>query len=273
MNRLFTILCMVAVLVFHTSCSDSILVQESPSIEMKTPTMDQKVQNLIQQARQGNVEAYKSLALCYRDGDGVEQSLLNMVYMYNAYIQKSGRDIMDIIEDFDKEDPFGLILEMLYSNEIAKEKMDQLRQSAPAEAKVLEVAKKIFSEEDLSSTLRTIREAEDEGSELAILFQTAYYELIEDDENLLKYLIRHAEKYPFLNSMIAYIYSKKFEDDEDFSNIKKSIEYYYKADAYGMLNYKGAIALCELYGHYGKQGLLEYNEVEVERLKKLTPFG
>ena len=33
---------------------------ESPSVEMKTRAVDQRVQNLIQQARQGDVEAYNS---------------------------------------------------------------------------------------------------------------------------------------------------------------------------------------------------------------------
>ena len=79
MNRLFTILCMVTMLVFHTSCNDSVMDIESPSVELKTRAVDQRVQNLIQQARLGDVEAYNSLALFYRDGDGVEQSWLNMI--------------------------------------------------------------------------------------------------------------------------------------------------------------------------------------------------
>ena len=82
MNRLFTILCMVSLLVFHTSCNDSVMDLESPNVEIKTRAVDQRVQNLIQQARQGDVEAYNSLALCYRDGDGVEKSWLNMICMY-----------------------------------------------------------------------------------------------------------------------------------------------------------------------------------------------
>ena len=71
---------------------------ENPSVEMKTRAVDQRVQNLIQQARQGDVEAYNSLALCYRDGDGVEKSWLNMTCMYAIYCQKTGGDIEDVIE-------------------------------------------------------------------------------------------------------------------------------------------------------------------------------
>ena len=54
-NRLFTILCMASLLVFHTSCNDSVMDLESPSVETKTRAVDQRVHNLIQQARQGNV--------------------------------------------------------------------------------------------------------------------------------------------------------------------------------------------------------------------------
>ena len=89
MNRLFTILCMVSLLVFHTSCNDSVMDLDSPNVEIKTRAVDQRVQNLIQQARQGDVEAYNSLALCYRDGDGVEKSWLNMICMYATYSQKT----------------------------------------------------------------------------------------------------------------------------------------------------------------------------------------
>ena len=71
MNRLFTILCMVSMLVFHTSCNESVMDLESPNVEIKTRAAEQRVQNLIQQARQGDVEACKSLSICYRDGDGV----------------------------------------------------------------------------------------------------------------------------------------------------------------------------------------------------------
>ncbi len=73
MNRLFTILCMVSMLVFHTSCNDSVMDIESPSVELKTRAVDQRVQNVIQQARQGDVEAYNSLALCYRDGAALKK--------------------------------------------------------------------------------------------------------------------------------------------------------------------------------------------------------
>ena len=273
MNRLFTILCMVSMLVFHTSCNDSVMDIESPGLELKTRSVDQRVQNLIQQARQGDVEAYNSLALCYRDGDAVEQSWLNMICMYAIYCQKTGGDIEDIIELFEERNPFRLIfetVEMPYSNEEIEAKIELLRLSAPAEAKAVEAAKNAFSLEDATSALNIIREAEAEGSELAVMFQAAYYDQATDKTGQEEYLTRIAEKYPFFNQLLGDLYAKQYGDSDDFSYIKKAIECYYKADAYGMLLPKYANALCGMYNYFGQKGLLEYDKLEIERLKILA---
>ena len=158
MNRLFTILCMVSLLVFHTSCNDSVMDLESPNVEIKTRAVDQRVQNLIQQARQGDVEAYNSLALCYRDGDGVDKSWLNMICMYATYSQKTGGDIEDVIGLFDEGHPFRLLFEIMDSpsfNEEVEAKLEQLKQSAPAEAKAIE-ARKYGETEDFSYIQKAI---------------------------------------------------------------------------------------------------------------------
>ena len=273
MNKLFTILCIVVMLVFHTSCNDSVRDIESPSVELKTRAVDQRVQNLIQQARQGDVEAYNSLALCYRDGDGVEKSWLNMLCMYAIYCQKTGGDIEDVIELFEEGNPFRLIfetVEMPYSDAEIEAKIGQLRLSAPAEAKAVEAARNAFSLEDATSALNIIREAEAEGSELAVIFQAAYYDQATDKTGQEKYLTRIAEQYPFFNQLLGDLYAKQYGDSDDFSYIQKAIECYYKADAYGMLLPKYANTLCGMYDYFGQKRLIEYDEQEVERLKVLA---
>ena len=273
MNKLFTILCIVVMLVFHTSCNDSVMDIDSPGVELKTRAVDQRVQNLIQQARLGDVEAYNSLALCYRDGDGVEQSWLNMICMYAIYCQKTGGDIEDVIELLEEGNPFRLIfeiVEMPCSNEDIKAKMDQLRQSEPAEAKAVEAAKKVFSIEEAKSALSIIREAESEGSELAAILQVIYYDETKDKTGQEECLIRIAEKYPFFNLMLGESYVLKYHECEDYSYIQKAIECYYKADAYGMLNPKYASALLRMYDNFGEKGLLKSDEKEIERLKILA---
>ena len=272
MNGLFTILCMVSLLVFHTSCNDSVMDLESPNVEMKTRAAEQRVQNLIQQARQGDVEVYNSLALCYRDGDGVEKSWLNMLCMYAIYSQKTGGDVENVVEFFDEGDPFRLLFEIMDSpsfNEV-EAKLEQLKQSAPIEAKAIEVAKLAFSMEDATSALSTIRDAENEGSELAVIFQAIYFDEAKDKTGQEECLTRIAEKYPFFNLLLGGSYARKYGETEDFSYIQKAIDCYYKADAHGMLIPKYANALWGIYDYFGQKGLLEYEEQEVERLKVLA---
>lgn len=50
-----------------------------------------KIEKLIQQARLGEIEAYDALAVCYRNGDGVKQSVFNMMTMYALSCKKSGK--------------------------------------------------------------------------------------------------------------------------------------------------------------------------------------
>ena len=156
------------------------------------------------------------------------------------------------------------------SNEEIEAKIELLRLSAPAEAKAIEAAKNAFSLEDATSALNIIREAEAEGSELAVIFQAAYYDQATDKTSQEKYLTRIAEQYPFFNQLLGDLYAEQYGDSDDFSYIQKAIECYYKADAYGMLLPKYANTLWGMYDYFGQKGLLEYDEQEVKRLKILA---
>lgn len=273
MNRLFAILCMISLLVFHTSCNDSVMDFESPNVEMKTRAVDQRVQNLIQQARHGDVEAYNSLALCYLDGDGVEKSWLNMICMYAIYSQKTGGEIEDIIELFEEGHPFRLLTEIFIlpsCDENFEEKWEQLKNVAPIEVKAFEIAKNSFSIEDDSVVINIMRELENEGSELAVMLQAAYYDGAIDETGKEECLTRIAKKYPFLNLLLGDLYAERYEDGEDFSHIQNAIKYYYMADAYGMLIPNYANKLWSMYDNFGQKGMLEYDEQEIERLKVLA---
>lgn len=273
MNRLFAIFCMVSLLVFHTSCNDSVMDLESPNVEMKNSAVEQRAQNLIQQARQGDVEAYYSLALCYRDGDGVEKSLLNMICMYAIYNQKTGGEIEDIIELFDEGHPFKLLTEIFIlssCDDNFEEKWEQLKYAVPIEAKAFEIAKESFTTEDDSVVINIMRELENEGSELAVMIQAAYYDGAIDETSKKECLTRIAEKYPFFNLLLGDVYAEKYRDSEDFSYIQNAIECYYKADAYGMLIPNYANKLWGMYDKFGQKGLLKYDKQEIERLKILA---
>ena len=126
----------------------------------------------------------------------------------------------------------------------------------------------LVNEKD-NNVLKILQEAESEGSELAKALQIFYYEEKEDTTMYQQCLLRAAEKHPFLYPKIAKIYEERYGRDDDFTNIRKAMEYYYKADSYGMLNPRQANSLWSIYDYFGQKGLLDYDEIEVERLKKI----
>ena len=67
--------------------------------------------------------------------------------MYAIYSQRTGGDVEDIIELFEEGHPFRLLFEIMDSpsfNEEVEAKLGQLKQSAPAEAKLLKRQKRHF---------------------------------------------------------------------------------------------------------------------------------
>lgn len=124
--------------------------------------------------------------------------------------------------------------------------------------------------EEAVTAMSLMREAEDEGSEMAVVFQAIYYEEAEDKTGQEECLTRIAEKYPFFNLLLGESYVRKYDESEDFSYIRKAIECYYKADEYGMLIPKYANALWGMYDYFGQKGMLGYDEQEIERLKVLA---
>lgn len=273
MNRLFTALCMVTILGVHTSCNDNVMEYETPCIETKATVADQRVQSLIQQAREGDADAYYALALCYRDGDGLERSWLNMICMYATYCRKTNEDLESILDLVEKEDPFRIIYKVLESPSTDKENMamiEQLRQTVPAEAKAIEAAVKAFSVEDVAKAMDIVQEAEKEGSEAAVMFQAIYYNEVTDKTGQEEFLIRASEKYPFLYLELGDMYARSYRTSGDFADIQTAMEYYYTADAHGMLGPKHASTLLGMYDYHGEKGMFKCSKQEKERLQTLA---
>ena len=98
----------------------------------------------------------------------------------------------------------------------------------------------------------------------------AYYKETNDTVALKECLLRIADKYPFYYLFLGDIYADKYQETNDLSYIKRAIECYYNADEYGMLAPKYAYILYRIYNNFGKDGLLQYDEQEMERLKMLA---
>lgn len=272
MKNYFTITCMAFMMMFHLSCQDNEMEWISTNKESRALAAEQKVQNLVQQARQGKTEAYKSLAYCYRDGKGVEKSYMNAIFMYLVYCQKTGQELETSIELFEEGNPYRLLFEIAFSDNFDEEtetKITLLHQLAPADTKaIVSMADFCLNGKD-NNTLGTLQEAESEGSELARALQILYHEETKDTTMYQQSLVCVAEKHPFLYPKLAPIYEEKYFQSGDFSNLQKAMEFYYKADYFGMLSPRQANNLWSMYDYFSKKGVLEYDEQEVERLKKI----
>lgn len=273
MSRILLFVCMACMLVCHTSCSDDAVDLEAQTAIQASSASDQRVQNLILRAREGDVEACKSLIYCYRDGDGVEKSFLNMLLMSMIYTQKTGGDTKDIVSYFKDNEAFKLICEILNTtsfNDSSEGKLQRLKQLAPVEAKAIEAAVKAVSDDEIAASMHTIREAEEEGSEFAPLLQLMYYEKLNDEKLFEECLIRVSEKFPFYYQLLGDLYAKEYYESEDFSYIAKAVDCYYKADAHAFLLLNFADKLLGLYEKFGKKALPEADAQEIARLKRIA---
>ena len=115
-----------------------------------------------------------------------------------------------------------------------------------------------------------IREAEQEGSEAAVMLQAIYYKEATDKTGQEEFLIRASEKYPFLYLELGDMYARNYRTSGDFADIRTAMEYYYTADAHGMLGPKHASILLGIYDYHGEKGMLKCSKQEKERLQTLA---
>lgn len=246
---------------------------EGSGMKFKTHETEHKVQDLIQQARNGNAEAYKSLAICYREGKSVEKSYLNMVCLYSNYCKKTGGVVENVVEILDETDPFRLLLEIVnssLSDEDVVKRREHIQLYAPEEMKAIKAFGNLSILENSEKALNEIREAENMGSELAALFQVMYYEEANRIEDYERNLIRLSDKYPFLNLKLGELFEEKYVVSNDSVDIQKAMDYYYEADAYGMLTPQYANKLIKIYKQYDEQGMMACDNYEIERLKQVA---
>lgn len=267
MKKSIPLVLLATMLAFNTSCSDDSVELDSPNYTMQTRAKEQRVQSLIQQARTGDSEAYKALALCYHHGEGVEKSWLNTVFCYYIYCEKTGKDIKCITEWLDEKHPYRLINEIMPKpalDKASREKLAQLEEVAPAEAKAIKaikIRKKISEITTSSNTATALREAEQEGSEMAAVLLAICYtdgkgSIVEEAE-----ILRMAQKYPCLYLVIGDKHTDSSTDDA-----LRVIEYYSKADAHGMLTPQHAGKLRVIRHRLEKQGVIAPDELEMRRL-------
>ncbi len=257
-------------LALSTSCNDDFTEINTPSTTMHTRAEGQRAESLIQQARAGDSEAYKALALCYRDGDGVKKSWCNMMFCYLIYCEKTGKDFKNIEEIVGEGDPYLLIVRTIdkpIAHLTAKENIAELAQIAPAEARAIEAIKgsrKIEQALNRPDIREALRRAEAEGSETAAMLLAFY--LIERSEEEKAELIRIADKYPYLYQRFDREYIDDCMDGSNIDKLQEMVDYYYRADAHAMLTPAHAGKLCVMRKRLEEAGIIAPDEVETARL-------
>ena len=273
MKKVWTMLCTLMMVCCFISCENNETLIPDMEEETGSRTLNSEIQGFIEKARYGNSDAYKALAECYRDGNGVEQSNINAIYMYMLYCEKVGKSDMAVLNFFEADSSISILLELLLFTSsvdtINKEKLAQLQKVSPAEAKAFSMLAMYISDKKDDNFMKDLQEAEKEGSEMAVILQAMCYEEHGPKEEYHEFLLRVVDKYPFLYKGLANICTEKYVETNDFSYVQKELEYMYNIDKYGMLSHRQANHLWTIYDYFSQKGLLQYDEAEISRLKKI----
>lgn len=268
MRKLFIILCCSIVLLNSMSC-DKYWGMENTSVPQESITPNPKVEKLVQQARHGEIDAYDALAVCYRDGDGVKQSDINMMTMYLLSCRKSGKNIKDVIESLDVDNPIRLLVDVLGHRQIenaSQEAVEKLREVSPADALIYDAFYAIGHEKDTVAAERLIQKAVTEGSDMACIIQIGMHELSGNKEKLEQALYKYADRFPVLYVRLGEMY---MESDAE-GHLEQAVKYFTYADNYGMLTVRGARGLSAAYHMLDEKGKIKCDFQEMERLKRLA---
>lgn len=270
MQKIYIILCCALVLLFGTSCEEHMDVVNSPmSQDVITP--NPKIEKLVQQARQGEVEAYDALAVCYRDGDGVKQSVVNMMTMYMLSCDKSGKDIEDLIKSLDENHPLRALTDVLdypRIEDVPQEAVAKLRQISPADAMIYDAIGAIECRNDTLASQQLLKEAAAKGSDIACVLQILLYEELENQEQYKQSLHKYADRFPVLYVKLGDLSMR----DESEGHWEQAAKYYTLADNNGMLTKRGALALSSAYRMLEKEGKMKCDPQEIARLETLAQY-
>lgn len=269
MNRLFAVVCMAALLFANAPCHGRTIVCE-PAVEVSADS----VQMLVELVRNGDAEACRVLAECYRDGKGVEKSFLNSMCMYGLYSGRAEKRVGDDeLEGFYKGTHYEIIIEILDRPSRIKESkalLPELEKASPADVKVVKALMECGNDDPTPEVLETLKQAAAEGSEIAVLFQMAYYDKVGDNVALEKALLCYADKYPFFNLQLGRMSLDKFYVSRDVADIERALVYFYKADAHGMVVPRCALEMLEVYEYLAGTPQYKCSAHELERLERLA---
>lgn len=272
-NNLITILLAAAISLCYAPCKSQTTGNVAAS-GTAMPT-DKAVKSLIQQAKEGDTEACKSLARCYSKGKGVKRSFINAYFMYGIYGERTGVGIDSVATLFDDDDPYKVLAEMLSAPKKSSEKemlgkLEQLKQTLPTTAELIEASIKFDEDNDTTAFHNVLNNAENEDEDIYIFFKLHFHDTYGKPEDLLKYMRQFAEKCPALNKPIAELHMDEYEKDGDIENVKRAMKCYWNMDEHAMLNASAASQMLKTYLEFKDKGLPQWNKKDLKRIKRLA---
>jgi len=237
---------------------------------------------LVERARYGEPWAYEALGDCYRYGKGgVERSLLKALSFYDL----AGIDIenlfLELIET-KPEDPIGLLFKLCdkmenHDREGTQCLIDTLGAVGYHDAEII----RYVSAEDATAEVYDVVASQILSNNVSA--DKMFFALVglhdgkisvdrfKDNEQLLKAI---PEKLPYLYNMIGEKYYEKYQEDSDSGSyperLKRVIECFESADKHGVLTRDNARILYYLYLSEIKDGRMNLDEENMERLATLA---
>lgn len=268
MQKIFFILCCALVLLCSTSCEEHMDIEHCP-ISQDVNVPNPKIEKFIQQARLGEIEAYDALAVCYCNGDGVKQSVFNMMTMYALSCKKSGKNVKDIIKSLDENHLLRLLIDMLDHarvKDIPQKTVAKLRNVSPADAMIYDAIYAFECKNDTLASQQLLKEAAAKGSDIACILQIFLYEELDNQELYEQSLHKYADRFPVLYVKLGEL---SMRDDSE-GHWEQAVKYYTLADNNGMLTEEGALALSSVYRMLEKEGKMKCDPKEMVRLEALA---
>ncbi len=279
MKKIFIPLLSVIALFSTTSCEDTIEETQVASVEAQKAVSE--FQQLVQQVRAGDTNAYEALAKCYKEGIGTEQSTFNMFTMYMLSCTRTGKDINTVIDKLEENHPIRLLTEILDHpnvDKIPQDAVDKLRQVSPADAMIYDAICAIEYQNDTITASRLLDEAETNGNEMACLVQILLYDKIGDEESYERKLIEYSGKHPLFFVVLGDYYMERAYLERQVYGLNhdamalytKAMDSYLSADRHGMLTMRGAVTLHGLYDLHEKHGNMSFDAQEKTRVYNLS---
>lgn len=234
----------------------TVQVQANDSVHIPT---------LIQKARWGSGEAYIQLAICYKEGKGVQQDLFGFFYMMiMAKEHGVSEEVKEYLAALPKDDEFKYLYEVLnYSRSEMQEQANNINaRIAKMKCRDAQHVKALLNilqgETELDNP--DLDKAIEAGSQLALIAK-ASLELHAVNASVIQKWEAMTDKFPIVHMIIANALRKSEKPAE---HIKQIAHHYIQAEKLALLDRVGANYLL----HYHENGgSVQLSKQDVKRLK------